>query len=242
MKSKYFNVIKILVLFVLLIYIIYDNQNDGFQKLPPGAFNGEWAAQVITEERWGLYNIDIYKLESLSETITRVRVIDISEEIRRRPRDLIVYFFDTKHLYTVYTVEILDVFKGGRILRQGGGEGQDFYMYVDDIRIGEIMNFARLQKFEGLPRWRRRQRINELPTNEDISIPLIRTPLAIGDDLIAFSQQGVFGFSNMIQTLYHYVPQEIRKGHYNWVFESVNPHNNIIFTESDLQRIRDIAF
>ncbi|MCL2386582.1 MAG: hypothetical protein FWC89_03430 [Defluviitaleaceae bacterium] len=203
-------------------FIYYENQNDGFQDLPIGASNGEWAIRAIAEDGDWVFT-DIWDIESNSCFIFRGEITTIENQI--------IPFGDTEvsnHLYSVYTVQVLDVFKG-------------------DIYIEDTFMFIQMYKAEGLPRRLRRWHLTFLRSYETtgaIRVYLIRSQFSVGDDLIFFASSNSSGrrrlsrrtflHRNTFQTVYRYAPQAVRDGHDNWVFEPINEHNNIVFTESDL--------
>ena len=124
----------------------------------------------------------------------------------------------------------------------------------DSLEIGDIIEVVQIKKVDINSSWPPEVLPESLDamhiSNIRSLVSFIRVPLSVGDDLILFlNVHGMLQRSptrsrvtifNSIQGAYRYTPQELRSSHENWVFESVNPHNNLVLTEADLQQLRNL--
>jgi len=224
--------LKVAIFLCVLFLSIHlvNSRRDHFRDLPQGAVNGEWAAWAVAEEHPSLFS-SIEDLSSQATYIVRVSIMDEREEALGWGGTVRTY-----NLYSIYQLEVIEVYKG-------------------DIGIGEIMEFMQFyrlaavdmvdRQFTAEGRRARHRRPIRIPTSVDeILLSYIRLPYTVGDELILFLRNNI-GIGawppmllNPIQGAYRYTPQEYRTGD-NWVFESVNEHNNLTLTEADLQRIRE---
>lgn len=191
------------------------------QSLPPGATNGEWSARAVAEGHRALADT----MEELIDTTGLIARGEIVGETKARI-DLGSGY--TYHLYTVHQFEILEVYKG-------------------DLLVGNILDIIQVYRLENK---------RTFPYNyPDGAAPIqyIREDLSLGDELILFLRTpwpplmngsiGRVGHTftvRRIQGAYRYILQELRDNHVNRVFESVNPHNNLVLTEADLQQLRNL--
>jgi len=206
-------------------------RNFTFHDLPSGAVNGEWSIQALESGFSMSEGID--QLAARVEYVVRVEIIDERYKvINTGPAR-----YRNPHLYSIYKLQILDVYKG-------------------NVAIGDVIEIS-----QRAMTWRRPESYSD--EQRGYHFAYIRLPLEVGDDLILFlsfietfhqSETGsalITGGSiiipsdktnmwifNRVQGIYRYTPQELRDND-NWVFEPVNPHNNLVLTESDLQQLRD---
>jgi len=116
----------VILIFFLLPYPIHIIR---FSPLPPSATNGAWAATIVAEGHTAFDDIDdlaagsryIIRGEIISE---RDRVMWVRPPIPGEPDGL-------RHLYTVYRIEVSDVFKG-------------------NIKVGDIIEVAQIRKVRAL--------------------------------------------------------------------------------------------
>lgn len=213
-----------LVVLLIKLWLILpspESSNDIFYDLPLGAVNGEWSAKAVVDGRQ--MSESIVELASNVSYVVRAEIIDKRIEVVNSGESI----YSIPYMYSIYRLRVLDVYKG-------------------DIEINNIIEISQRKK---------RSFVNSgylLEWNNTL-IEYIRIPLEIGDDLILFlnfveefvSQGTVFSdmtniwIFNRVQGVYRYTPVEIRIIHDNWVFEPVNPHNNLILTEEDLQQLRE---
>ena len=176
--------------------------------LPVAATNGEWAQNAITQEHPRLFNTT---QEIINETnnIVRGEIINIS-----RGRLALQHGLRDNSLYSYYRFEIAEVYKGNMGI-------SDIIYFIQANRVSRRRTFY---------------------TNY-ISINLITEHLIVGDELILFLDRPlIFRDANTfmfqrIQGIYRYTPKELRSNNDNWIFESVNPHNNLVLTQNDLEQI-----
>ena len=199
-------IIRMITILLPLVSITSSSNDTVFNDLPKGAVNGEWSAMAVAEGHPGLFE-NIEELTRRAVHVIAVEVLDKRTEAALQ-RDLYV-----DHLFTVYTVKVLEVYKG-RLKRE------------------DIWSIKQIERLEGDSR----QKVMQY---DNVILRYIRVPISIGDKLILFIDDP-WGRSSLLRTvqgIYRYTPAEVRAGHDNWVFESVNEHNNLIFTEADLLRI-----
>jgi len=210
---------------------LFNARRDHFRDLPRGALNGEWAAWAVTEGHPRLAD-SIEDLSSQSRYIVRVRIIDEREEALGWGGTARVY-----NLYSIYQLEILDVYKGNMPV----GDNMEFMQFYR--RAAVVLEQRQFTTGERRPRYRRP---TKPPTTVDeIPLGFIRLSFEVGDELILFLGGSAMGIRsrpsmllNPIQGAYRYTPQELRTGE-NWIFESINEHNNLTLTEADLLLIRE---
>ena len=205
-----------------------------FQDLPSGAVNGEWSIQAL--ESGISMSESIEQLATRVEYVVRAKIID--ERYRVVNNGPVGY--RVPYLYSIYELQILDVYKG-------------------DVAVGDIIAIS-----QRAMTWRQTENYSDEYGFLREGQMYIRLPLEVGDDLILFLSfvetfsQGETGIIlttpgsgvippsdktnmwifNRVQGIYRYTPQELRDND-NWVFEPVNPHNNLVLTEADLQQLRD---
>jgi len=188
-----------------------------FYDLPAGAIDGTWSSKAVSDGR--NLNNNIERLTLRSSYIVRAKIIDERYEV----------VTDSWHvpsvpiLYSFYRLKVLDVFKG-------------------EIGVGSYIEISQIKGT--------RNPVNRYRCSMDgyVRIEFIRVPLNVGDDLILFLRYVnksivstdetsrdtmTVGRFHPIQGVYHYTPLKERT-HDNWVFESVNEHNNLVLTEADL--------
>jgi hypothetical protein len=189
-----------------------------FYDPPSAASNGEWAERAITEGHKTLRD-SLEQLKNHSTHVVRAEIISERTEI--------IYYgkpgYQVPHVYSVYRLKILDVFMG-------------------EAKEGEYIEILQGKR-------RQHRFCPNAYENRDVNLidaDFIRLPLSVGDDLILFLQYHENAFFitvdeywhfNTLQGLYYYTPAEIRAECENWVFESVNEYNNLVFTEADLLRL-----
>lgn len=260
--------ISLLAGFPVAIYVLtalptaYALSQTGLRDLPEGAKNGEWAAMAVAAES-NIFLRDSH--DDFEGIIVRAEVIGERSEVLRLEDTSVTA---TRHLYTLHTLKVLDVYRGRfevdayRNLFETG----DMVKY---LAVGDIFEFRQLEKHESIMRyqlWRiqrdQRRRGSFTPNRTLVYDTWI--PLSVGDDLILFLVYGwwplhsviphtvrVAGqgsswlshyfISNPIQGAYRYTPAELRGGDENFAFEPVNPHNNLILTQADLLRFRELS-
>jgi len=212
------------IIILTLIVLINGFITRNFRDLPLGATNGDWSAKAVRTGHPHLF----YSIEHLAErvpNILRVQVISSSDRMLFSARGP-----EWRHVFTVYTLRVLDVFKGD-IEKESYIEARQ----IRSIAMGDD---------------RRRGRTHILPKEAyhfGRDYPsYIRIPIEIEDDLILFlhDPRRSEGFPAIppriltIQGVYRYTPKEVRVRYDNWMFESVNEHNNLILTEKDLLQIK----
>jgi len=198
--------------------------NMTFHDLPIGATNGEWSALAVAEGT-GVHG-SIEQLASSVSYIIRGEIIDEREDIvgMGLPADRV-----PTYVYSFYLIRVIEVFAG-------------------EVEVGDIIEISQLKST------RRSNTPYRHPHTGAIRTGYIRLPLQIGDDLIlflnfvesfisfgeSFSSMTNIWLFNRIQGIYYYAPAEIRAMYDNWIFNSVNEHNNLILTESILKSITEI--
>jgi len=210
--------------FMLIAYLVSSillqrhRAQDGFGYLPLGATNGEWAARFISE-RYLYLPSSIDELATRFPYIVRVEVYSARDETPHT---------DLRHIFTVYNLRVLEVYSG-------------------DVEIGEILTAMQIKRLVGSERmlWAEPTFFREAGENP-LRPEFIRNSIYVGEELILFLPFIRIGWDLLshwpqrlptVQGLYRYTPPEVRAGHENWVFESVNEHNNLVLTEKDLLRI-----
>jgi len=206
---------SIVAITILLILFLWPSQPN-FVDLPLGATNGEWSERAVADGR--------ELLESIEARSDRGRGVIKGEILSERDERLMLFTDGGPHnLHTVYEVKVL-------------------YTYRGNFETGDIIEIQQISQLCG-----QRQRIAGYPDGY-ISVRYIRLPLYVGDDLIIFlsdwpqvvtlNRRNTLSFHS-IQGLYRYTPLELRDNSDNWIFESVNEHNNLTLTEADLKHIRE---
>jgi len=214
--------VVVVVIFMLFFFSSIRRANVVvFHDMPLGAVNGEWSAQIIAEG--GGLNNDIEQLASHVSNVVRAEIIAVRDEtvsIGGDPHHKMPY------IYSFYSLRVIDIFKG-------------------DVEIDDIIEISQIRKrgFTRQMHW---------PENPQVQVEYIRLSLEVGDDLILFINpveasrfRGGMTIEDVeftwifdrIQGIYRYTPANIRTAHDNWVFESVNEHNNLTLTEMDLLQI-----
>jgi len=205
-----------------------------FSPLPPSAINGAWAATIVAEGQTDFNSID--ELATRSRYVIRGEIISESEKVMRVRPPIPGEYSGPRMLYSVYSLNVLYVYKG-------------------DVNVGDIINFIQVKGVQRTSYLLREREIDpEHHSHHRIRrfTYFVRNSFSVGDDLILFlntppsnaahyhSVRGRVDITtfNPIQGAYRYTPQELRTGD-NWVFESVNEHNNLTLTEADLQRLRE---
>ena len=250
--KRYRHTILSIGIVLICLFSIYALTSDGFQSLPQGATNGEWAARAVAESNPFLFSsihdlvfdsVDA-RLASPSAPVSRVhRVVSIvrAEVIDVQSKTVISCTSEmTTHLYSIYQIRVMDVY----------GKGV--------LSAGDVVDVRQLKQLEGMIRMRR-WLTGSYPFRNPSELELVhgtRVPLVVGDDLILFLGKEVregwsvyprrhgmvthYVIASPIQGIYRYTSQEIRGYCENWEFEPVNPHNNLILTVADLQHIRSM--
>jgi len=227
--------IPILLIGAMYLYLMFPISSiipTRVHPLPIGAANGEWSAQAVEQGHPSLFD-SIDEMTVVSRRVVRGEIIGITQERIALPygERLGRPAPNTNHVYTVYQFKVLEI-----------------YRELEHIRgwfpIGEVLNIAQVSRLENT---------NTFPPNypDDVPVHYIRLPLHVGDELILFIdnhwppllsyQRIAFTAFHPIQGAYRYTSKEHRTGD-NWIFESVNEHNNLVLTEQDLERIRDGDF
>ena len=178
------------------------------RDLPRGATNGEWSAQLASGTA---RSHDIERLIVWGSNV--VRAVIVSEETRqpfmyRRSCGYPGY----RDSHTVYNIKIVEVFNGA-------------------WEVGNVVEVMQMQRIE--------RRIYRRVWRE-VNASWVRIPIDIGDEFILIlgvDQPGRLSPIRLdtIWGVYYYAPLDVRAGHDNWIFEPVNPHNNRVLTEQDLQ-------
>ena len=213
---------------IIFIEILELRAITSFGDLPSGAVDNSWSARAVEEDHPHLAN----SIEHLAERVPNiVRVLVVSEQDRFDPRAGRGPEF--RHRVTEYTLRVLDVYKGEHEVGD----------YITAIQMRRIANSVRRYwRQPSIFVWSRGEYHHGLSY-----IEYIRIPIFVGDDLILFLGNAIVipGSApspprlHNIQGVYRYTLQEFRGGYDNWVFESVNPHNPLVLTEADLQRLRE---
>lgn len=190
--------------------------------LPIGAVNGDWSARAVEEGHHSL-------VDTMEELIDTTELIVRGEIIGETRAIVSLGSRHTRHLYTVYEFEVLENYKGGS--------------------VGSVLDIIQVYRLES-----KRTFPADYPYGA-VPVHYIREDLSVGDELILFLRgpwppfvDGEFGVRRghrtvvirNIQGAYRYTPEELRYNHEDWIFESVNPHNNLILTEAYLQRLRNL--
>ncbi|MCL2217460.1 MAG: hypothetical protein FWB91_10645, partial [Defluviitaleaceae bacterium] len=209
--------------FMLIAYLVSSillqrhRAQDGFGCLPLGATNGEWAARFISE-RYLYLPSSIDELATRFPYIIRVEVYSERDATPLSPKYV-------RHIFTVYDLRVLEVYSG-------------------NVEIGEIVTTMQIKRLVGSERmlWAEPTFFREAGENP-LRPEFIRNSIYVGEELILFLPTIRRGWElhshwpqqlPTVQGLYRYTPAEVRAGHENWVFESVNEHNNLVLTEKDL--------
>ena len=134
-----------------------------------------------------------------------------------------------EHLYMIYTIRIMGVYRGG-------------------LQEGQLIDLIQLKKYE-----RRTSNATHSDTiYHRFNFDYILVDLEIGDNVILFLRPGTIAlpWSNQLfmhglggvflmdgfQSVYYYTPKALRYGDEH-VFEPVHPLNNVRFTAYDLYRL-----
>jgi len=209
-----------------LLFLVYGFLPAGYQDLPRGATDGSWVERAIAENNRLLSDCT----HNLQGAVVRAEVVG-----KRVESFSFGDTVSTNHLYSLHEIKVLEVHRGN---------------------VGENLVVIQLYQLENIMRFRRWvDNIHWITPGEFRLVRNIPVPLSIGDELILFLQGDVYScrernpnlpesrvrvvVNNPIQGAYRYTPQDIRGDCENWIFESINPHNNLTLTVADLQQIRD---
>ena len=241
-----------LIFFVLMIMIFWLNHLlvSRYYRSIPLSFSGELSRQAVEQNHsWLVTSVE--ELKQTSEYIIRGRIIkeqlgSIVTGVRLngvRPR----YSNTDRHAF--YQIEVLDIYKGdmqiGDIV-----EIHQFKYFRSRTRTRAYRNLVSGDRntFDGSSGERVLRRVVlQLSEGDDLILfldsAIFLTGLENGGPGIMYVRlpNGVTGVNinpfNPIQGLYYYTPQYQRQGYDNFIFQSVNPHNNLTLTEEDLRRI-----
>ena len=207
--------------FILLYTALFRQVDIRFHDLPAGAMNGEWSAMAVYAGI-GIPSNNINELTARSGYVIRAKIISKrTEQVNIGTPD-----YKIPYLYSIYKMEILDIFKG-------------------NLEVGDIIEISQRKK-TSIPTENYSSEFRSYHTR------YIRHPIDIDDDLILFlnfvsqfTSSGVV-FSdleniwvfNRIQGIYRYAPLDVRNEYNYWEFESINEHNNLHLTRCDLLQIR----
>jgi hypothetical protein len=261
---RYTRIVLVSVLILIPIFLlIYVLSHDGFQDLPSGAINGEWAARAVEENNSYIFDgvddlINSPHNRRRVDAVVRAIVLEVRAETVEITPALTPHTYSTHHLYTIYQIEVLDVY----------GKGV--------LDIDDVVDVIHIKQHESMERWFRwafntnpyHRRSNRRNPSDFSLVHSTQVSLSAGDDLILFlhreQQEDInafpweriddewvriedferpilthYLFSSPIQGIYRYTPQELRGDCENFAFESVNPHNNLTLTVADLLRFRE---
>ncbi|MCL1882518.1 MAG: hypothetical protein FWF81_02025 [Defluviitaleaceae bacterium] len=260
--------ILVLCLFILIMYLILPGVLQiSFASLPRGARNGSWAYAAIESNHPRFFN-DIYTLAEESTLVLRVEVADERIEVfgRGRPERLIweqfyVYSLEVVEAYNGFLSERFTIEKGDVLeilqLRGLSKNRNAYWPRINDsnmhyyfcfipsnINIGDelvvflsiidhafsdthpnssLTHFSRLLHKHESVRGRR-------VLGGEISRDAVAHRMGLGISTPTPSR--FFSLTNQVQAAYVYNSND-------YIFESVNPHNNLILTREDLKYIRE---
>ena len=221
-----------------------------FNSLPSGRYNGEWAARAVYENSRFLRDSNV----NLSDRIAVIRGEIISE--RSEATRTGIWSADSPHnILSFHQIKVLEVYQGNFKAWTSSSELREV-----QIRVGDIIEVRQIKKY-GCHTYRGRNASGIFEPSEVDLVHRTWVPFSIGDDLILFLGAEMhlnrptgwqeipieewsynwihYRVQNPIQGVYYYTPEELRGGQENWVFEPVNPHNNLTLTEADLLMILD---
>ncbi|MCL2456077.1 MAG: hypothetical protein FWD19_00840 [Defluviitaleaceae bacterium] len=188
------------------------------QDLPPRAVDGTWL-EAITAKR----DTTLSGVEKLAErnVIVRVKVLDNGREIIKPFRS--EYYME--HEFSKYQAEILEIYVN---------TPERFTRHIREDK--KTIEFAQIKRIVG----QSRERVftdDEDFVPDGILFPSVRVPIEKGDELVLF-----FGSPPRIldpfNGAYRYCPEKSTEE--NRAFVSVNEYNDLILTEADLIRIREL--
>lgn len=178
-------------------------------SIPSGASNGEWAQRAVEEGHPSLFST-IEEMADTADHIVRGEIVNVrSGTVIHR------YGVNISNIYSFYSFRVLEVYSGS-------------------VAVDTVINLLQVSRVS------HRKDFSQDP----VEISYISEHLSVGDELVLFLRPQMtalltpYAFSLYpIQGAYRYTPSELRDSYENWVFESVNEHNNLIFTERDLLAI-----
>ena len=232
-----------------------------FEPLPQDAVNGNWAQQAFREGHSSIFN----NLKCMKETATlivRGEVIDEWYAVFGLGDSFRIY-----HKFSVYQLKIIEIYKGAategdiiEVLQIIQLQGRSLMKQLCTLLPWIMCNrFSDDDRFDYI----------KLPLNvgDDIIVFLVDRPLAaaalyssisptMGDTIffsptptnLAPSQPSInqqyylnllYVLINPIQAAFRYTLTEVCTEHDQWIFESVNIHNNLILTADDLLWIQN---
>ncbi|MCL2357755.1 MAG: hypothetical protein FWC70_11510 [Defluviitaleaceae bacterium] len=218
------------LLFLLMVFIFVSTHRLHFSSvhgivifndLPDESINGEWSARAVEAGYRRLHN-NIDELGQSSSHVVRGEIVSV--------RNRVVYAgidYPVPAVHSFYRLKVSDVYMGN----------------IEQDIIIKIMQIKRLTD-GGM------SSLRHSTADGGFNVNMIRLPLSVGDDLILFLTLAEYHFFlnlnelwrfNSIQGVYRYAPENIRAGCDNWVFESVNAHNNLTLTVADLRRFRGVV-
>ena len=242
------------IIFMRLFFI-------SFRPLPIYTTDGSWAREFL-ESSHSRNSSNIYELAESSNLVVRVEVLDRRIEIFGwgdtqtlweqfyvyRLKILEVYKEDLNSYYTLQQGDIIEIFQYKRLT--GRQEYNEFHwpnplarfdMIPADINCGDdlvvflIGNYPFLRGLQDIHTDTRFARLRH--TRQHINGIAIHNHRTINRNAVEERIRGtpanpnsLFILTNQVQGAYRYVP-------YTDTFESVNPHNNLLLTRENLERI-----